>query len=1228
MKPHRLAFILVWGLLGLTGSAQTVDTVVTNELFEPYGVTVDSGNSYYIADSANHRIAKYDPDTGFLTTLAGQVGQSGYTDGPGFIARFNSPRGVVFARGGIVVADSGNNMIRFVTITGRVATVQTLAGSLVAGKTDGPANSAALNFPTGLAIDKNGDIYIADFKNQSIRKLDGSNIVSTVASGFLRPTAVALDNNGRIYVADSGNNTIQVIDNGVVSLLAGSAQGVSGSHDDYFATNALFNAPSGILWGGNSLGLLVSDTGNHTLRRVFVDPDLSAFFGTAVWSATTYAGKAGQPGLVNGLLADARFNGPVGLSRDYDNGLLVVDGDNRALRRIQISPARPPVMDPIIGYVTYVFDSVTGAYLSELNPIEDVVFYNDVVIAVLSEPHTVTFTVGPTPQIDEADTVPTPIPGVVGESSLPYEDGWHPDQVPPSMVSPQPDITIKAIATSPPRKPSALVKARLQFRTAPPVVIGDNPALFTVLCETIGSQIFYTIDDSVILTNKSTQPGIFGPLVSGDNVTLKITNNVTFRAQAFRDYFQPSLPITKQLSPTNFDANRLTFGFENGEASSRFIAAAGQTFFAPVTLSLLLEQKIFSMQFAVIITNLTGPPIAPGAYDFESMLMKPVTQGGGTVYYPIPPAMFVATNDSGLGGLDLPDGFPPALFEWGDGVVFASLLLRNTNNNLLMVGWLERVTKTNLYNTLAQDLVTYSIAHDRLWESSQGKVVVGGYAFRVPANAAFEQEYSIELIRASATSDGISADVYIETPTNGSSSVGAINAFKKVKVGYPRYLVGDVAPFRWFNAGDFGEGWLLNNDVLQVFQSLLYVGTNFGVVLDIYGYALNRPPIGSDMFDAMDSSDSLYHLSRMMSNGSDISEIDSIKFGDGQLDVTDVYVTYRRSLDPSLAWIARYWSNGVLNAEQVTNHFRGSANRLAEDFSNRQPALPAESQTVVNSTDPPAVFFSAQDVAAQAGQKIQVPVKAKISGPYPIRMLMLQLRVQPLDGAPPLTQKITFTPAPGLGQPTFNTPVGDSSYAAIWLNGFTAGLWGDTELGTLEVVIPDTASSLATYRVEFVHLSASPNGLGLFPQQVQNGLLTLGNRSGSSWSDGIPDAWRLRFFGTLSNLLSHATADADGDGVCNWAEFVAGTSPVDIKSKLQVWASRLRKGELGTPAPSIVLKWPSALGKKYVLEASSDVDGTDWRVIASDLVGTGLEMQYTDQNSAGEIRFYRVKIIE
>ena len=98
MKPHRLAFILVWSLLGLTGSAQTVDTVITNGLFEPYGVTVDSGNSYYIADSANHRIAKYDPDTGFLTTLAGQVGQSGYTDGPGFFARFNSPRGVVYAR--------------------------------------------------------------------------------------------------------------------------------------------------------------------------------------------------------------------------------------------------------------------------------------------------------------------------------------------------------------------------------------------------------------------------------------------------------------------------------------------------------------------------------------------------------------------------------------------------------------------------------------------------------------------------------------------------------------------------------------------------------------------------------------------------------------------------------------------------------------------------------------------------------------------------------------------------------------------------------------------------------------------------------------------------------------------------------------------------------------------------------------------------------------------------
>jgi hypothetical protein len=108
-------------------------------------------------------------------------------------------------------------------------------------------------------------------------------------------------------------------------------QALSGSDDSPFAVNALFNGPSGLLWLGGNNGLLVSDTLNHTLRRVYynTNADVNGF------SVETFAGLPGQPGLVNGLRSVARFSNPIGLSRDVvSGGFLVVDMANSALRRI------------------------------------------------------------------------------------------------------------------------------------------------------------------------------------------------------------------------------------------------------------------------------------------------------------------------------------------------------------------------------------------------------------------------------------------------------------------------------------------------------------------------------------------------------------------------------------------------------------------------------------------------------------------------------------------------------------------------------------------------------------------------------------------------------------------------------------------------------------------------------------------------------------------------------
>jgi NHL repeat len=124
-------------------ASPALNTLVTNGLSEPYGVTVDLKNNYYVSDSVNNRIAKYNPSAGALTNLAGVIGETGSNDGPGAFAHFSSPEGIVYTRGGLAVADSGNHLIRFVALDG---TVTTLAGS-TAGFNDGAGTAAPVQRP-------------------------------------------------------------------------------------------------------------------------------------------------------------------------------------------------------------------------------------------------------------------------------------------------------------------------------------------------------------------------------------------------------------------------------------------------------------------------------------------------------------------------------------------------------------------------------------------------------------------------------------------------------------------------------------------------------------------------------------------------------------------------------------------------------------------------------------------------------------------------------------------------------------------------------------------------------------------------------------------------------------------------------------------------------------------------------------------------------------------------
>lgn len=323
---------VVTTLAGLAGSVGNTDGTTNNARFNaPNNLALDGATNVYVADSHNHVIRKITP-AGVVTTLIGQPGVNGHADGTNDDAHFSTPNSVAVDGGGnLYVADLGNDAIRKVTPEGVVTTLAGLAS-------DSATTGINLRFDTvlGAAVDTQGNIYLADSRNQVIRKVTPTGLVSTLAglpgvpgsadgtnssARFQGPVGVAVNQVGNVYVGDEGNRTIRKITPaGVVTTLAGLA-GAAGSADGT-NTTARFRSPDGVAVD-DSGNVYVADSGNQNIRKV-----------TSAGVVTTLAGLALSSGSADGTNSTARFRSPVGLSLDPEGTIYVADSGNHTIRKV------------------------------------------------------------------------------------------------------------------------------------------------------------------------------------------------------------------------------------------------------------------------------------------------------------------------------------------------------------------------------------------------------------------------------------------------------------------------------------------------------------------------------------------------------------------------------------------------------------------------------------------------------------------------------------------------------------------------------------------------------------------------------------------------------------------------------------------------------------------------------------------------------------------------------
>ncbi len=278
--------------------------------------------SFLFACSKNSPSEPSEPSGPYVSSFAGAA-PPGYEDGPGITARFNHPLGItVDISGNFFIADQRSHTIRKITPSGIVSTV---AGSgMQNGYIDAQGTSAKFSYPTGITLDKQGNIYVCEYLQGVIRKITPGGLVSTFAGKgpygpnfFSTPFGMVTDSHGNLIVADQ--NKIFKIDP------AGNITGYAGSYGGGFLNgdtlSSRFRTIANLAIDGQD-NVYVADTENHSIRKIFSDGHVITLAGT------------GSPGYLDGDVNTAQFNYPNGVAVDNNGNVYVADLMNDRIRKI------------------------------------------------------------------------------------------------------------------------------------------------------------------------------------------------------------------------------------------------------------------------------------------------------------------------------------------------------------------------------------------------------------------------------------------------------------------------------------------------------------------------------------------------------------------------------------------------------------------------------------------------------------------------------------------------------------------------------------------------------------------------------------------------------------------------------------------------------------------------------------------------------------------------------